>query len=220
MSSFVRQALYFGGALLLAPLSASALSACEKQPYKVEFSLENEGGATHSVIVAVTPEWSPEGSKRFRKLVSDGFYDDTRFFRVIRNFMAQFGLNGDPKKNSEYPNIQDDPVRSDISNLPGRITFAKTGAPNSRTTQLFINYANNANLDPMGFTPFGEIEGDSGAKAKELEKFIFNIGERPNQGAIREQGNSYLDKDFPKLTKIKSVKIIEGAACGGEQDDL
>ena len=83
------------------------------------------------------------------------------------------------------------------------MTFAKTGAPNSRTTQLFINYVDNARLDGMGFAPFGEVEGDGMAVVKK----IYNCGNRPNQGSIESQGNAYLDKDFPKLSKI--VRVVE-----------
>ena len=90
-----------------------------------------------------------------------------------------------------------------MSNKPGYITFAKTGAPNSRTTQLFINYVDNGRLDGMGFAPFGEVEGNG----MEIVKQIFNCGEQPNQGSIQQQGNSYLDKSFPKLSKI--VRVVE-----------
>merc|ERR1712151_837122 len=96
------------------------------------------------------------------------------------------------------------------SNKPGYVTFAKTGAPNSRSTQLFINYVNNANLDGMGFAPFGEVEGDGMKVVKE----IYNCGEKPNQGQIQSQGNKYLDKTFPKLSKIITARII------GESDEL
>merc|ERR1712183_79917 len=117
-----------------------------------------------------------------------GFYDDTRFFRVLPTFMVQFGLNGDPKVSSEWRSktIKDEKVK--VSNKPGYITFAKTGAPNSRTTQLFINYVDNSRLDGMGFDPFGEVEG-SGMK---VVKKIFNCGGTPTQGMIQSKGNAYL----------------------------
>merc|ERR1712151_499261 len=96
------------------------------------------------------------------------------------------------------------------SNKPGYVTFAKTGAPNSRSTQLFINYVDNARLDGMGFAPFGEVEGDG----MKVVKTIYNCGEKPNQGQIQSQGNQYLDKEFPKLSKIITAKII------GDADEL
>merc|ERR1719460_2444397 len=118
--------------------------------------------------------------------------------------MVQFGLSGDPKVSADWRSktIQDEPVK--VSNKPGYITFAKTGAPNSRTTQLFINYVDNARLDGMGFAPFGEVE-DNGM---EIVKKIYNCGEKPNQGQIQSQGNAYLDKEFPKLSKIITARII------------
>jgi len=123
-------------------------------------------------------DWAPIGAARFKELVEAEFYHDTRFFRVIPSFMVQFGLSGDPAKNAHWraKTIKDEPVK--MSNKPGYITFAKTGAPNSRTTQLFINYVDNARLDGMGFAPFGEVEGDGMAVVKR----IFDCGERPNQG--------------------------------------
>ena len=117
-------------------------------------------GKTSSFDLEVHPEWAPLGAGRFKELVESGFYDDTRFFRVIPTFMVQFGLHGEPSTNAHWraKTIKDEPVK--VSNKPGYITFAKTGAPNSRTSQLFINYVDNGRLDGMGFAPFGEIEGD------------------------------------------------------------
>ena len=122
---------------------------------------------------------------------------------MIPTFMVQFGLSGDAGTNSHWraKTINDESVK--VSNKPGYITFAKTGAPNSRTTQLFINYVDNGRLDGMGFAPFGEVEGNG----MEIVKQIFNCGEQPNQGSIQQQGNSYLDKSFPKLSKI--VRVVE-----------
>merc|ERR1712014_140175 len=119
--------------------------------------------------------------------------------------MVQFGLNGNPAKNTEWraKTIKDEPVK--VSNKPGYITFAKTGAPNSRTTQLFINYVDNSRLDSMGFAPFGEVEGEG----MKVVKKIFNCGEKPNQGIIQNQGNRYLDKDFPNLSQIISARVIQ-----------
>jgi len=152
----------------------------------------------------VHEEWAPIGAARFKELVESKFYDDTRFFRVIPSFMVQFGINGDPKVSAEWRSktIKDEPVK--VSNKPGYITFAKTGAPNSRTTQLFINYVDNARLDGMGFAPFGEVEGDGMTVVKQ----IYNCGEKPNQGLIQSQGNAYLDKQFPKLSQIVSARVL------------
>merc|ERR1712039_500829 len=119
-------------------------------------------------------------------------------------FMVQFGLSGDPAVSAEWRSktIKDEPVKK--SNKPGYITFAKTGAPNSRTTQLFINYVDNSRLDGMGFAPFGEVEGDGMAVVKK----IYNCGEKPNQGQIQAKGNAYLDKSFPELSKIITARVI------------
>ena len=133
-----------------------------------------------------------------------GFFDDTRFFRVIPGFMAQFGISGDPATSAQWRSktIQDEPVTQ--SNLKGYVSFAKTGAPNSRTTQLFINYGDNSRLDSMGFAPFGKVKGDG----MKIVEDIFNIGEAPQQGRIQAEGNAYLTANFPQLSYIKKATIV------------
>ena len=121
------------------------------EPFRVKFEV-----STGEFVVEVNPEWAPNGARRFRELVEAGYYDDCRFFRVIEGFMAQVGINGDPAVNAEWDNktIPDDPVLR--SNTRGRVTFATSG-PNSRTTQFFINFSDNAGLDSQGFSPIGEV---------------------------------------------------------------
>src|SRR5579862_3256120 len=160
-------------------------------------------------IVKVTREWAPLGADRFYNLVKMGYYDDCRFFRVIANFIGQFGIHGNPEVAALWKDakIDDDPVME--SNTRGRITFATRGR-NTRTTQLFINYKDNGRLDGMGFAPFGEvIEGIS-----VVDGFYAEYGEAapagrgPNQGRIQAEGNKYLE-DFAGLDYIKSAKIID-----------
>jgi peptidyl-prolyl cis-trans isomerase A (cyclophilin A) len=162
-------------------------------------------------VVQVTREWSPAGADRFYNLVKIGYYNDTRFFRAIDDFMVQFGLHGDPAVNRAWTDaqIKDDPVMQ--SNKRGYVTFAKTGAPNSRTTQIFINYVDgNAKLDAMGFAPFGQVvEGMS-----VVDSLYKGYGEGapggsgPFQGKVKNEGNAYLDKEFPKLDGVKRAEIM------------
>ena len=107
-------------------------------------------------VIEVRRDWAPNGADRFYNLVKNGFFDEARFFRVISGFMVQFGINGNPavQRNWRTAAIKDDPVKQ--SNTPGMVTFA-TGGPNTRTTQVFINYGNNARLDGQGFSPFGKV---------------------------------------------------------------
>jgi peptidyl-prolyl cis-trans isomerase A (cyclophilin A) len=162
-------------------------------------------------VVEVHRDWSPNGAARFYDAVQAGFYNNCRFFRVIPGFMVQWGINGDPKIQDKWrdANIPDDKPTGENrkSNKRGFITYAKSSRPNSRTTQLFINYGNNSRLDADGFTPFGEvIEG-----MDVVDKINAKNGERPNQGTIQEQGNAYLNKQFPDLDYIKKATIVEAA---------
>jgi peptidyl-prolyl cis-trans isomerase A (cyclophilin A) len=161
-------------------------------------------------VVEAHREWAPRGVERFYNLVKHGFYDGTCFFRVISGFMAQFGIHGDPKIAATWrqQQIQDDPVKQ--SNKRGYLSYAMAG-PNTRTTQLFINYADNSRLDRMGFAPFGRVvEG-----MEVVDRLYAGYGEGapqgkgPQQGRLQTEGNAYLTQDFPQLDCIKSATITD-----------
>ncbi len=157
-------------------------------------------------VVEVTRAWAPLGADRFYNLVKHGYFTDAAFFRVVPGFMVQFGLNADPAVNRAWQNanIKDDKVTQ--SNAPGMVTFATAG-PNTRTTQLFINYGNNTFLDSQGFAPFGKVI--SGMDV--VQKINSEYREKPEQGAITSQGKAYLDKNFPNIDSIKSASIVTPA---------
>jgi cyclophilin family peptidyl-prolyl cis-trans isomerase len=177
----------------------------EKAPdvYKAKFDTSKG-----PFVIEVHREWAPLGADRFYNLVKNGYYDDCRFFRVIDGFMAQIGMNGTPAIQSAWTSarLQDDPVKQ--SNKKGFVTFAHAG-PNSRTTQFFINYGDNASLDKQGFPPFGQVT--SGMDV--VEKLYSGYGDGPprgrgpSQGQITAEGNAYLMKDFPKLDFVKKATI-------------
>lgn len=181
------------------PSLMNPASLTEQAPatYKVRFDT-----SAGEFVVSVTRAWAPAGADRFYNLVKNGFYDGTRFFRVVPNFMVQFGINGDPdiQRNWANANIKDDPAGVK-SNGRGFITFANRG-PNSRSTQVFINYKSNAFLDKT-FMPFGEVT--TGMPA--VEKINSAHGEEPDQTQIQANGNRYLMKAFPKLDFIKKATI-------------
>jgi peptidyl-prolyl cis-trans isomerase A (cyclophilin A) len=157
------------------------------------------------IDIEVHPAWAPKGAQRFRELVEIGFYDECRFFRVVPNFMVQVGMNGDPALHAKWSEntINDDPVLQ--SNLPGYVTFAKTGLPNSRSTQFFINYKDNSQLDADRFAPFGKVvAGMDVALAIEAK-----YRELPDQNAIRSAGNQYLKSQFPDLDFIKKASVVQ-----------
>lgn len=175
----------------------------EKAPDKFQAKFETSKG---DFVIEVTRAWAPRGADRFYNLVKNGFYNDCRFFRVVENFMVQFGINGDPKVSQVWraARIKDDTLME--SNKKGYVTFAMAG-PDTRTTQLFINFKNNAFLDNQGFPPFGKV-----ISGMDVVNSIYSgYGETPNQQNIQMQGNAYLQKEFPKLDFIKTAAIVAGA---------
>ncbi|MBK5198271.1 MAG: peptidylprolyl isomerase [Methyloceanibacter sp.] len=177
----------------------------EKAPavYKVKF--DTSKGV---FVVEVHRDWAPNGADRFYNLVKNGFYDDARFFRVISGFMVQFGISGDSKVAAVWrdANIKDDPVKE--SNKRGNITFATAG-PNTRTTQVFINFGDNAGLDDQGFASFGKVV--SGMEVVDALYAEYGEGaprgQGPDQGLVQQRGNAYLEKSFPKLDFIRKATI-------------
>src|SRR5262249_26116109 len=171
--------------------------------YKVRFDTSKG-----PFVVEVHRDWAPNGADRFYNLVKNGFYDDARFFRVISGFMVQFGINGDPGVSAPWRNatIKDDPVRQ--SNKRGFVTFATAG-PDSRTSQVFINFADNSRLDGQGFAPFGQVT--SGMNIVDALHSGYGegapSGRGPEQGRIQREGNAYLKKDFPNLDYVKKATI-------------
>lgn len=206
----IRLAAFLLAFVLAAPAFAqglgnpAALNAPAPAIYKARFDTSKG-----TFIVEVHRDWSPNGADRFYNLVKNGFYDNNRFFRVISGFMVQFGINGDPKISALWrqANIKDDPVRQ--SNQRGFITFATAG-PNTRTTQVFINFADNRALDRQGFSPFGRVV--SGMQV--VDALYSGYGEGapqglgPEQDRIQGQGNAYLIRNFPKLDYVKKATIV------------
>lgn len=173
--------------------------------FKVKFDCSN--GA---FVIECRKDWAPNGVQRFWELVNMGYYKDNRFFRVVTKpqpFVVQWGIPGDPELAKKWWNktFPDDPVKQ--SNTPGMLTFAAGGAPNSRTTQLFINLKDNKFLDGMRFAPIGKVvEG-----MEIVKKLNDKYQDRPTsaQMQIVNNGNEWLDKQFPGLDHIRSATVIE-----------
>ncbi|HSW28498.1 MAG TPA: peptidylprolyl isomerase [Longimicrobiales bacterium] len=186
----------------------ATLTESAPETYRVRF--ETSAGA---IVVQVNKAWAPNGADRFYNLVKNGYYDDTRFYRVVEGFMAQFGLKGinaidQAWRDASFP---DDPFTQ--SNKRGTITFAHAG-PNTRTTQVFFNFKDNTHLDESGFTPFGEVvEG-----LDIMDKIYAGYGELPPAGKGPDyakawvQGNAYLDENFPEMTKVLSATLESAGA--------
>jgi peptidyl-prolyl cis-trans isomerase A (cyclophilin A) len=189
------------------PALFDASLATETAPDKFRVQIETTKG---DVLVEVTRAWSPFGADRFYNLVRIGFFNDISFHRVLDNFVAQFGVHGEPRvfrtwKNQTFP---DDPRVE--SNLRGTLAFAKPGDPNSRTTQLFFNLMDNTVLDEKKFIPIGKVV--SGMEA--LDQIYVTDqggrdGARPSQSRIEILGGDRLKTDFPDLDYVVRMKILD-----------
>lgn len=171
---------------------------------RVSFDLANlKDGGTGTLVFEILPAWAPLGVAHLLELLDANFYTDCRIFRVVPNFVAQFGMSGDPTVQQEWSKkvITDDPVVQ--SNRRGTLTYATSGK-DSRTTQLFINFSDNKRLDGQGFAPIGQIvEGE-----EYLDQIQDKYRQQPSQGQIRTQGNVYLNEKFPDLTYIQAVRVV------------
>ena len=174
--------------------------------YQVEFQTNIKvDGADGKFVMNVTTSWAPLGAEQIYKLVQDGFYDEAAFFRVVPNFVLQFGIAGTPAENKKWETpIKDDPVLK--SNIEGTVTFATAGA-NTRTTQIFINYIDNSRLDTMGFAPFGSI-----ITGMDVARAVYNPTPGDSGGvdqdAYKNGGNTWIMEKYPKINSIITAKIL------------
>lgn len=172
--------------------------------YKVK--LETSKG---DIVVEVRKEWAPRAAGRFYELVGANYYDNARFYRVVRNFIAQFGIHPDPKQGALFRDLKfaDDPLK--LSNKKGTLAFAQNG-PNTRSVQVFINLRDNSAVLDRSFPAFGKIvEGmDVAAKLAFLYGDLAPKGAGPDGMKAELMGNAYLEKDFPRLDYIKKATVV------------
>jgi peptidyl-prolyl cis-trans isomerase A (cyclophilin A) len=188
-------------------MNPASLRAKAPENYKVQFTTTKG-----NIVIEVHRDWAPLGADRFYNLVRNGFFTDAAFFRVVPNFIVQFGLGANPAVNKVWQNanFRDDPVKE--SNKRGYLVFATAG-PNTRTTQLFINLKDNAPLDAQGFAPFGTVvEG-----MDIVDKIYPGYGERPAQDKITNEGKAYIDKNFPQLDRITAAKVLPAEGAGDKK---
>ena len=185
-------------------LNPAGLTEAAPATYKANFDTSKG-----TFVITVHKDWAPKGADRFYNLIKSGFFEGVRFFRVIPNFMAQFGIHGTPAVSAAWQGarITDDPVKQ--SNKKGYVTFATAG-PNTRTTQLFVNYGDNASLDKQGFSPFGEVTTGMDV----VEKLYNGYGEIYKRSDFQlpkfmSEGNAYMEKQFPRMDFIKTVTIAQ-----------
>jgi peptidyl-prolyl cis-trans isomerase A (cyclophilin A) len=184
---------------LLEPDPAAVVAAA---PDSFDVLFETSKG---NFTVRAHRDWAPNGVDRFHYLVSHGYYDDARFFRAINGFMAQFGLHARPEVTAVWQEMRIPPDSVRMGNTRGRVSYAMGRSPDTRTTQLFINFGDNSRLDATGFAAFAEVI--SGMDV--VDMINTEHGEMPNQGSISTSGNEYLDSEFPNLDYIKTARIIK-----------
>lgn len=182
-------------------LNPAALTAKAPDMFKVRFDTTKG-----PVVILLHRDWAPKGVDRFYNMTRNGYFNGVRFFRVIPNFMAQFGISGDPAVNEawEKARLTDDPPNGK-SNVRGILTYGTTGQPNSRGTQLFINYKDNSYLDKQGFVPIGEVV--EGMEVVDMLYADYGAAPQNEQGTLVSQGNKYMASKYPKLDYIKTAVI-------------
>lgn len=187
----------------MAATGAATSSSAAPESYEVTFETDVKASPS-SIVVAVNRSLAPIGADNFYACINDGFYNNSAFFRVVPNFVVQFGISGSKEENQKWlhKSIKDDKVLA--SNTVGTLVYADAG-PNTRSTQLFINFADNSRLDAMGFSPFGKV-----VQGMEVATKIFNPtpggSGGVDQGEYEAQGNDWIRKKYP------GINFITGAA--------
>jgi peptidyl-prolyl cis-trans isomerase A (cyclophilin A) len=195
-----------GAASKAALMDPSKLTAAAPAVFQANFVT-----SVGDFVIEVHRDWAPKGADRFYNLVKNGFYDDCRFFRVVPNFMVQFGINGDPAIQQHWrdANIPDDPVKQ--SNKRGFVTFANAG-PNTRSTQIFISFVDrNAFLDATGFAPFGQVI--SGMETVDKINSEYGEGNPDMQPRLQREGNKYLAATYARMDYVKKATIVKAPAA-------
>jgi peptidyl-prolyl cis-trans isomerase A (cyclophilin A) len=189
-------------------LTPAALTA--KAPAMFQAKFDTSKGV---FVIEVHRDWAPLGADRFYNLVSNGFYNGVRFFRVIPNFMAQFGINGNPAVTAVWEKVElkdEDATKiTRQSNTRGFVSYGNTGRPNSRGTQLFINYKDNSYLDSgqAPFYPFGKIT--EGMEIVDMLNAEYGSAPQNAQGQIASEGNKFLQANYPKLDFVKTATVVK-----------
>lgn len=178
----------------------------QPSPARYDVDVETTQG---TFVIAVDRALAPRGADRFYRLARAGYFDDSRFFRVVPGFIAQFGIPGDPAISRVWRDraMPDDSART--SNVRGTIAYAMTG-PNTRTTQLFISLVDNSRIDVQGFAPIGRVV--SGMDV--VDRLYGGYGETAGGGMragkqdrMMNEGNRHLDADFPKLDRLVRARV-------------
>ena len=196
--------------VLLSACGPAKVAEKPKEPVRApdEFQAKFET-SKGDFTVTVNRTWAPIGADRFYELVQEKFFDEQKFFRVVRGFVVQWGIHKEPKTNRLWSSreIVDDPAKE--KNVRGTLTFAMRG-PNTRSTQLFFNLRDNTSLDGQGFAPIGKVT--EGLEVLDQLTFVYGdiapLGPGPDPRLAQQEGNAYFDRTWPRLDSIKRVTIV------------
>jgi peptidyl-prolyl cis-trans isomerase A (cyclophilin A) len=188
------------------------LIGCTKPPEKIVvpdvFRVRFETSQGDFTVEAARA-WAPRGVDRFHELVRMHYFNEGRFFRVVPGFIAQFGVHRDFNVHAKWREffIVDDPQVQ--KNTRGTLSFAKSG-PNTRSTEIFINLADNVSLDEERFVPFARVVEGMDVVDKLYSGYgdLRPVGKDIEAGRVEEEANEYLVPRFPKLDYIKTAKFV------------
>ena len=197
--------IYLAMRVLSALFAAFACASAAPEKFAIKFTTDINASGNNVIMLNVTRSDAPIGADHLYELVQDGFYDQAAYFRVVPNFVLQFGIAGEPAENKKWNKpINDDPVVG--SNLAGTVSYATAG-PNTRTTQLFINYVDNKQLDTMGFAPVGIV-----TQGLDVAKAVFNPTPGNPNGVDQQQytskGNTWIKQEYPTINFITNATIV------------
>jgi peptidyl-prolyl cis-trans isomerase A (cyclophilin A) len=178
----------------------------EKAPGVFNVRLETTKG---EMVVEVTKSWAPHGAEHFYTLVKSHYFDGVPFYRVVRNFIAQFGISLDPAASRLWGQLRLPDDLPQQKNKKGTLAFAALG-PASRTTQVFINLTDNTSLDKQNYVPFGRIVSGLDLASQLYSSYgeIAPRGNGPKPERIGTEGKEYLDRSFPRLDYIRRAVIV------------
>ncbi len=175
------------------------------------------------ITIEIFREWAPYGADRIFSLVADRYFNNAAFYRVVPDFVIQFGIAAEPEETSKWnTGIKDDPVK--LSNLPWTVSYAMEMnddgqvVPQSRTTNIFVNLVNNSRLDAMGFAPFGRVISGFDTLTNITNPTPGDAGGM-NQTEYELKGNAWALQAFPNVSIVTCAHLDADPFVDEDDDD-